>query len=152
MVSPRVYYAMAKDGVFFDSVARVHPRFGTPARAIAIQALLAVALILTGSFQQIISVFFFVVVFFIAMTVAGLFIIRRKEFTGYGTPFFPITPIVFLVITVVVLFFIAMQDPTRSLTGVVIVLIGIPVYYFVFRRRGKANGMDQDYSVERSKG
>ncbi len=148
MVSPRVYYAMAKDGVFFDSVARVHPRFGTPARAIAIQALLAAALILTGSFQQILSVFFFVVVFFIAMTVAGLFIIRRTEFAGYRTPFFPITPIVFLVVTAVVLFFIGMQDPMRALAGVVMVLVGIPVYYFVFQRREKADGMDQNYTVE----
>jgi basic amino acid/polyamine antiporter, APA family len=148
MVSPRVYYAMAKDGVFFDSVARVHPRFGTPARAVAIQALLASALILTGSFQQILSVFFFVVVFFIALTVAGLFIIKRKEFAGYRTPFFPITPIVFLVITAIVLFFIGMQDPVRSLAGVGVVLIGVPVYYFVFQRREKVNGMDQNYTVE----
>jgi basic amino acid/polyamine antiporter, APA family len=150
MVSPRVYFAMAKDGVFFDSVARVHPRFGTPSRAVAIQALLASALILSGSFQQILSVFFFVVVFFIAMTVAGLFLIRRKEFAGYKTPFFPITPIVFLVITAIVLFFIGMQDPIRTLVGVAIVLIGIPVYYFVFQKGGKMNGVDQDYSAERS--
>lgn len=150
MVSPRVYYAMARDGLFFDSVARVHPRLGTPSRAISIQALLASALILTGSFQQILSVFFFVVVFFIAMTVAGLFRIRRTDFAGYKTPLFPITPIIFLVITGVVLFFIGMQDPIRTLAGVAIVLMGIPVYYFVFRKRGKLNGLDQNYPARRS--
>lgn len=148
MVSPRVYYAMAKDGLFFDSVARVHPELGTPSRAISIQALLASALILSGSFQQIISVFFFVVVFFIAMTVTGLFLLRRTDFAGYKTPLFPLTPIVFLLITGVVLFFIGMQDPIRSLAGVAIVLIGIPVYHFVFQRRGKVDGLDKDYSVE----
>ena len=149
MVSPRVYYAMAKDGVFFDAVARIHPRFGTPYRAIAIQALLGSVLVLTGSFQQILSVFFFVVVLFIGMTVAGLFIIRKQSHpTGYKTPLFPITPLAFLVITGVVLFFIGLRDPVRSIAGVAVVLIGIPVYHFVFQRRGKVNGLDQNYSVE----
>lgn len=148
MVSPRVYYAMAKDGVFFDSVASVHPNFGTPYRAIAIQAVLASAFIISGSFQQIISLFFFVAVFFVGMTVAGLLRIKRTEFDGYKTPLFPMTPVMFLILTAIVLFFIAMRDPVRALAGAVIVLLGIPVYYFVFQRRGKMNGLDQDYSVE----
>ena len=68
------------------------------------------------------------------MTVVGLFVIRRTEFGGYKTPLFPITPLVFIVlITAVVLFFIGMRDPIRTLVGVAVVLIGIPVYYFVFQ-------------------
>ena len=60
MSAPRVYYAMARDGVFLKSVARVHPRFGTPARAIIIQGVIASILVALGSFEQIIAYFFFV--------------------------------------------------------------------------------------------
>lgn len=145
MASPRVYYAMARDGLFFDSVARLHPRFKTPHRAILIQVLLASILILAGNFQQIISYFFFIVVVFIAMTVAGLFVIRRRDFAGYRTPLYPVTPIAFLAITAIVLFFIGMRDPARTLLGTAVVLLGLPVYYFVFRKKGElADGLDKD--------
>jgi amino acid transporter len=79
MAAPRVYYAMARDGLFVKQIATVHPRFGTPALAIALQALLASFLILIGTFEQIIAYFFFVTVLFIALTVAALFVLRRKE-------------------------------------------------------------------------
>jgi basic amino acid/polyamine antiporter, APA family len=142
MVSPRVYYAMARDGLFFKSVATVHPRFGTPLRAIAIQALLAVILILSGSFQQIISYFFFVAVFFIGLTVVSLFLIRKQPHEGFKTPLYPVTPIVFLSITAVILFFIAMRDPLRAFGGVGLVLLGLPVYYYFRTKRGLVNGVD----------
>ncbi|HJS50410.1 MAG TPA: amino acid permease [Pyrinomonadaceae bacterium] len=145
MASPRVYYAMARDGIFFDSVARLHPRFNTPHRAILIQVLLASILILAGDFQQILSYFFFVVVLFIGMTVASLFVLRRGEFDGYKTPLYPLTPIVFLAITAIVLVFIGMRDPARTLLGVTVVLIGLPVYYLVFRNKGgTTDGLDQN--------
>jgi APA family basic amino acid/polyamine antiporter len=135
MAAPRVYYAMARDGLFFDSIARLHPRFKTPHRATIIQAGLAAVLILSGNFQQIISYFFFVVVVFIALTVAGLFRIRRRPFEGYKTPLFPFTPIAFLSITAMVLLLIAMGNPLQSLIGVVVVLLGLPVYYYFFGRK-----------------
>lgn len=148
MSSPLVYYAMARDGLFFESVARLHPRFHTPHRAILIQVLLASILILAGNFQQIISYFFFIVVVFIAMTVAGLFVIRRREFTGYRTPLYPVTPIAFLAITAIVLFFIGMRDPERILLGTAVVLLGLPVYYFIFRKKGELrDGVDKDDPV-----
>ena len=82
MSAPRVYYAMARDGVFLKSVARLHPRFGTPARAIIIQGVIASILVALGSFEQIIAYFFFVAVLFLGLTVAGLFVIRRKPRAG----------------------------------------------------------------------
>lgn len=149
MASPRVYYAMARDGLFFESVARLHPRFKTPHRAILIQVLLATILILAGNFQQIISYFFFIAVVFIAMSVTGLFVIRsRHEFAGYKTPLYPVTPIAFLLITAIVLFFIGMRDPTRTLIGTGVVLLGVPVYYFVFGKKGElADDVDNDNLV-----
>ena len=135
MAAPRVYYAMARDGLFFESIARVNPRFGTPDRATMIQAFLAVVLIAAGSFQQIISYFFFVTVVFIGMTVAGLFTIRRRPFAGYRTPLFPLTPIAFLAITSLVLLLLLLKDPVRSVLGVAVVLLGLPVYYYFFGRK-----------------
>jgi len=139
IAAPRVYYAMARDGLFFHSIARLHPRFRTPHRATIVQAALAVILILSGTFQQIISYFFFIVVLFIAVTVAGLFRIRRVEFRGYHTPLFPLTPAVFLAVTVVVLLFIGLGNPLQTVLGTAVVLLGLPVYYFFFNKRGGLN-------------
>lgn len=136
MVSPRLYYAMAIDGLFFKSVAAVHRKFETPYIAIAIQATLAVVMIFSGSFQEILSLFFFVVVLFIAATVASIFVFRRRsDHDGFKAPGYPLSPVIFLVITGVVLFFIAMRDPGRSSIGVGLVILGLPVYYLFRRRR-----------------
>ena len=70
--APRVYYAMANDGLFLKAVARTHPRFGTPANAIAIQGFIASLLVLLGTFEQIISYAIFIVVFFLGLTVSGI--------------------------------------------------------------------------------
>ena len=130
MVSPRVYYAMAKDGLFFQKIGELHPRFGTPHRATIIQIVLACLLVLSGNFEQIISYFFFVVVFFIALTAAGIFKIHKREFSGYKTFLYPFTPIFFLMVTVIVLMLIAMRNPLQSFLGAAVVLLGLPVYYF----------------------
>lgn len=135
MVSPRVYYAMANDGLFFKSFGELHPRFGTPHRASLIQIGLAVLLILSGSFNEIIGYFFFIVVLFIALTVAGLFRIRKTDFDGYRTPLFPVTPVFFLLITSVVLLMIAMRSPLQTVIGTAVVLAGIPVYRLFFKGR-----------------
>jgi len=131
MVSPRVYYAMARDGLFFRKFGELHPRFGTPHRATIIQMIFAVVLILSGTFEQIIAYFFFVVVVFIALAVAGIFRIHGKEFSGYKTSLYPLTPVFFLLVTALVLFFIAMRNPLQSFLGVAVVLAGLPVYYLI---------------------
>src|SRR5207237_2844930 len=109
MAAPRVYYAMARDGLFIKQIASVHKRFGTPALAIALQALLSSFLIVIGTFDEIIAYFFFVTVLFIALTVAALFIFRRTgvETDAYRTPIYPLTPIFFLTITAFLLFLLA---------------------------------------------
>jgi APA family basic amino acid/polyamine antiporter len=142
MASPRVYFAMANDGLFFKSFGELHPRFNTPHRAIFIQIFLASLLILSGNFEQIISYFFFVVVLFIALTVAGLFRIRKQEFSGYKTILFPLTPIFFLLITTIVLLMIAMRNPFQSFLGIAVVLLGIPVYYLIFSKKQEQAVLD----------
>jgi APA family basic amino acid/polyamine antiporter len=138
MSAPRVYFAMARDHLFLASAARLHPRFGTPARAIVMQAALASLLVLLGSFNQIISYFLFVVVLFITLTVAGLFVLRRgQRAASYLTPLYPFTPILYLLLSAVLLFLLASSSPMQALLGVVVVALGLPVYYLVFRRRAE---------------
>jgi APA family basic amino acid/polyamine antiporter len=142
MALPRVYYAMARDGVFFRAVAAIDPRFGTPARAIALQASLASVLVVLGTFRQIISYFIFITVLFVALTVAGLFVLRRRDqgTRGYRTPGYPATPGVFLMLAVVLLTLLAGHDPLQAALGGGIVALGVPVYLSVFRRRRTAEG------------
>ena len=137
MVAPRVYYAMARDGLFFKKIGELHPRFGTPFLATVIQIVLACGLILSGNFDEIISYFFFVVVVFIALTAAGVFLVHGREFSGYRTFLYPLTPIFFLLVTTVVLLMLAVKEPKRSFIGAAVVLLGLPVYYFILG--GKQN-------------
>jgi basic amino acid/polyamine antiporter, APA family len=135
MSAPRVYFAMARDGLFFPAAAAVHSRYSTPARAIVIQASLACLLVLLGTFNTIISYFIFVVVIFIALTVAALFVLRRKSLNRivYETPGYPVTPIIFLFLIALLLFLLASHNPLQAMLGVGVVVLGIPVYYLLFR-------------------
>jgi basic amino acid/polyamine antiporter, APA family len=136
ITAPRVYYAMAKDGVFLKSVATVHPRFNSPIRAILLQALLASLLVGLGTFNQIVAYFIFITVIFIALTVAAIFKLRRQTPTGenYRTPLYPVTPLVFLTLVGVLLFLLASNNPIQALAGVAVVALGAPVYYLFFRK------------------
>jgi APA family basic amino acid/polyamine antiporter len=136
MSAPRVYFAMARDGLFVPAVAVIQPGFGTPARAITLQTLLASLLVILGNFNQIVSYFIFVVVIFIALTVTALFVLRRRPANRIESvaPGFPITAILFLLLVGVLLFLLGSQDPRHALIGVGVVVLGIPVYYLLFGR------------------
>jgi APA family basic amino acid/polyamine antiporter len=137
MSAPRVYFAMARDGLFVPSVAVLHPRYETPARAIALQAVLATLLVAAGSFNEIVSYFIFVVVIFIGLSVAALFKLRREDANGvrFLTPGYPVTPIVFLVMIVALLLLLLGNNPTQALLGVAVVSLGLPVYLFLYRNK-----------------
>jgi APA family basic amino acid/polyamine antiporter len=135
MALPRVYYAMARDGVFFSGVAQLHPRTGTPARAIALQAALASILVLLGSFNQIVSYFIFITVFFLGLTVAALFVLRRRDgvSAAYSVPGYPVTPIIFLTLVAVMLLLLVGNSPLQAALGTGIVALGVPLYFALFR-------------------
>jgi APA family basic amino acid/polyamine antiporter len=129
--SPRVYYAMARDRLFLPVIARPHPRFGTPAGAIAILGILASALVLIGTFEQIIAYFFFVAILFLGLTIAGLFVVRHRGLgavSAFMTPGYPVTPLVFLSLVAVLLVLLAVRNPREALIGSIVVLAGVPVY------------------------
>jgi APA family basic amino acid/polyamine antiporter len=135
--APRVYYAMANDGLFFPAVAQTHPHFGTPANAIVIQGAISSFLVFMGSFEQIISYALFIVVFFLGLTVSGLFILRPRQKAAASvvlTPGYPVTPFAFLVLAALMLVLVAVHSPRGALLGVVVVSAGLPVYE-IFRRR-----------------
>jgi len=138
MAAPRVYYAMAKDGLFLPAVARLQPRFGTPAWAIAIHGAIGTLLVAVSSFQQIIAYFIFAAVLFLGLTVAGLFPMRSKSKdagTAILTPGYPVTPLIFLSFVGLMLVVLALHAPRESALGVMVVLAGVPVYEVFQRRR-----------------
>ena len=137
MAAPRVYYAMARDRVFFKFAGAIHPRFGTPSRAIAIQAVLACFLLLLGTFESILNYIIFVSVLFVVVTVVGLFIVRRRQTQTplYQTPGYPVTPIIFLVLGTIMLVLLLGHSPMQAILGVGVVALGIPIYYLVFKKR-----------------
>jgi APA family basic amino acid/polyamine antiporter len=139
MSAPRVYFAMARDGLFIPGTAAVHPRFGTPARAITLQALLASVLVVLGNFDDIVSYFVFIVVVFIALTVGAIFVFRRKPSdNGYLTPGYPLTPLFFLFLILILLVMLLGNKPREALLGVAVVALGLPVYLLLFRNKSLA--------------
>jgi basic amino acid/polyamine antiporter, APA family len=136
LAAPRVYYAMARDGVFLPSVARVDPRFGTPARAIAVQVVLASALVAIGSFADIVAYFVFITIAFVALTVASLYRLPRPQGVAYRVPGYPVTPLAFLTLLAVLLVLLAAGRPRQAALGTLVVALGVPVYrVFVVPRR-----------------
>jgi APA family basic amino acid/polyamine antiporter len=145
LAAPRVYYAMARDGVFWTGLARVHPRLGTPARAIALQAALASLLVALGTFDQIVAYFVFATVLFLALSVAALFVLRhRQPGTVSPTPGYPVTPLLFLVLTAGLLALLVKGRPKESLLGAGVVVLGLPIYYLFFRRHCEIAGSTEE--------
>jgi len=138
MAAPRVYYAMARDGLFLTPVAEVHPRFGTPLRAIAIQAGLGCLLVALGTFGEIVAYFIFVTVAFVALTVAGLFRLPRPGPGAYRVPGYPATLLAFLALLVTLLALLAAGRPKQAALGVAVVALGAPVYRFLVAPRRHA--------------
>ena len=123
MAAPRVCYAMAKSGAFFPVFGKLHPRFGTPANAILLQTALSLAVLLLGAFDRVLAYIIFSAILFLALTASTLF--RAK--TPVRAWWFPIAPIVFIGISVVIALLILMHDPLPALAGVGIVLCGVPL-------------------------
>jgi basic amino acid/polyamine antiporter, APA family len=119
-----------------------------PSLATALQASLASILVAVGTFNDIISYFVFVVIVFVALTVIALFKFRRSsEDVGYLTPGYPVTPVIFLLLIVLLLFLIGSDKPKQAAYGVAVVSLGWPVYHFLFRRNSSKK-MRTSYDVD----
>ncbi|HET9191975.1 MAG TPA: amino acid permease [Vicinamibacterales bacterium] len=135
---PRVYFAMARDNTFFKSAARVHPKYKTPAASIIAQAILAIILVLTGSLDSIANYVGFAITLFAGTAVAAVFVLRKRE-PNAPRPFkalgYPWTPAIFVLVSLAIVLNAFYSDPQVSGWGTLIILAGIPLYYF-FRSRG----------------
>jgi APA family basic amino acid/polyamine antiporter len=134
---PRVYFAMARDNAFFKSAARVHPKYKTPAASIIAQAALSILLVLTGSLDSIANYVGFAITLFAGTAVAAVFVLRAREpnaprpFKAFGYPW---TPAIFVLASLAIVVNAFYSDPKLSGVGTLIILAGIPVYYFFSRR------------------
>lgn len=153
MSAPRVYYAMAQDGLFLHAVAAVHPRFGTPARAILIQGVIASLLVAAGTFHQIIAYFVFVAVIFLGLAGFGLFIARARERGEdskaiFLTPAYPLPPILFLTLIFLLLVLLGLHSPREALFGTAVVLAGFPIYKAFHRKSADRIARDREILKE----
>jgi APA family basic amino acid/polyamine antiporter len=140
---PRVFYAMAQDGLFFRGLAQVHPRYRTPARAIVWQAVWSGALCLSGTYTRLYTFVIFAAVLFYALAGASVMILRRTRPDWprpYRTWGYPLTPLVYVGLCVVVLINTLMSQPVESGIGLAILAAGLPAYLYWKRRRDQVAG------------
>ncbi|HEX3745272.1 MAG TPA: amino acid permease [Bryobacteraceae bacterium] len=133
---PRVYFAQASDGLFFRRFAHIHPRYGTPDFAIVAQTLWAAVLLVTGSYETLIDYALFGIWLFYALMVAAVIVLRRKR-ADVPRPYrmwgYPVTPLLFLAITLWFLGNMLVTRPGPAFAGLGLILTGIPAY-FIWRR------------------
>lgn len=140
LTGPRMYFAMARDGVFFRALGEVHPRYGTPALAVAAAAAWASLLALSGSFEQLLTYVVFASWLFAALAAASLFVLRRRPAAGppgFRVPGYPVTPALFILAAAAIVANTVLARPIQALAGIGIVLLGTPAYLF-WRRRAIA--------------
>src|SRR6185312_440193 len=132
----RVIYAMARDGLFFSSAGRVHPTRHTPANALVLQGIWSSVLALSGSYSDLLTYVTFASLAFNALTVAGLFVLRKKQPDAprpYRTWGYPLTPALYLVGATFFVIYIFIGAQRNALIGIGLVLLGLPAYLW-FKR------------------
>jgi APA family basic amino acid/polyamine antiporter len=135
---PRVYFAMARDGLFVPAAARVHPRYRTPAVAIAAQAAWSGLLVLSGTASELTTYTGFAVVLFSGVAVSALFVLRRREpaaprpFRTFG---YPVAPAVFVIASFAIVLNAFSSAPRPASAGLIVIVAGVPMYMWLTRRR-----------------
>jgi APA family basic amino acid/polyamine antiporter len=135
----RVYYAMAKDGLFFRSVAKLHPTYKTPAVSLMVQMVWACLLCVSGSYGQLLDYIIFAVLVFYVLTIVGLFVLRRTHPDAprpYRAVGYPVLPAIYIVMAVFIDVVLLLYKPQFTWPGLIVVLLGIPVYYAWSRSAG----------------
>ncbi len=139
----RVYYAMAKDGLFFRSVAKLHPIYKTPAVSLMVQMVWTCILCISGSYGQLLDYIVFAVLVFYILTIGGLFVLRRTHpdaVRPYRAVGYPILPAIYILMALFIDVVLLRYKPQYTWPGLIIVLLGIPVYYLWNRNQGTSAG------------
>ena len=128
----RVYYAMAKDGLFFRNVAKLHPKYKTPAVSLMVQMVWTCVLCISGSYGQLLDYIVFTVLVFYILTIVGLFVLRRTHPDAerpYRAVGYPVLPAIYIVMALFIDVVLLRYKPQYTWPGLIVVLLGIPVYY-----------------------
>lgn len=136
IIGPRVYYSMAKDGLFFRSVAKIHERFKVPSNSILLQCLIAVILALSGTFEQVLTYMGFALGIFPIFTVMSVWKLRRNNPGALRLRGFPLTQAIYIMTGILILFLAFLERPAESSIAIATVAIGVPAYY-IFKRQRK---------------
>src|SRR5207248_1333148 len=133
----RVYYAMAKDGLFFHGAGKLHPTYKTPAVSLMVQMVWICILCLSGTYGQLLDYVVFAVLVFYILTIAGIFVLRRtrpdapRPYKAFG---YPVLPLIYIAMAVFIDIVLLRYKPQFTWPGLIIVLLGIPVYFAWSRR------------------
>jgi APA family basic amino acid/polyamine antiporter len=143
LTAPRVYFAMAEDGLFFHGVAWVHPRTRVPVVAIVLQSVWTIVIAVSGRYEQILNYVVSMDFLFFGLTATCLFVFRHRDTggaeAGYRVPGHPFTTALFVAVCWLVVLNTIYRYPGNSLIGMAILLAGVPVYFFWrWRRRPEA--------------
>ncbi len=140
LAGPRVYYAMAKDGLFFRKVGEIN-KHGVPGFAITVQGIWAVLLCLSGTYSNLLDYVIFAVLIFFTLTISAIFVLRKKRpdiprpYKAFG---YPVIPAIYILTTITIMVILLIYKPAYTFPGLIIVILGIPVYY-IWRKRNKNN-------------
>ncbi len=132
LAGARVYYAMARDGLFFRSVSRLHPQYKTPAVSLMVQMVWCSILCLSGTYGQLLDYIIFAVLVFYILTILGLFVLRAKLPDAprpYRALGYPVLPAIYILMALFIDIVLLRYKPQYTWPGLIIVLVGIPVYY-----------------------
>jgi APA family basic amino acid/polyamine antiporter len=139
LAGPRIYFAMARDGVFLPSAARVHPRYRTPAVAILVQTVWSALLVLSGTFEQLLTYTGFSVILFSALAVMSLFFVRIRgkdtdTFRAWGYPW---APAIFCLVSFAIVVNTIVNAPGPALSGLGVIVAGVPLYWWTRVRNAR---------------
>jgi basic amino acid/polyamine antiporter, APA family len=140
LVSARIPYAMAEDGLFFRTLGRLSPRTRVPIRALVAQAAWSIVLVFSGSYDTITDYAIFAVLIFVALATASVFVFRRRmpdAERAYRTWGYPVVPILFLMVATWLVVNTLLTTPDRALAGVGLMLLGLPFYWYWSRAARK---------------
>jgi len=138
IIGPRVYYSMAKDGLFFKSAGRIHKKFQVPSNSIIFQCVIAVIMVLSGTFEQVLTYMGFALGIFPILAVFGVIKLRRDKPEAMRLPGYPFTQFVYILAGLLILVLSYAERPLESSVASLTVIIGIPVYYIFKKRNGSS--------------
>ena len=133
-----MYYAMARDGLFFRGTARVHPRYRTPAAALVVHGVVAGALTLTGTYSDLLTMTAFSSLLFNVLTVVGLLVLRRsrpdlpRPYRVWG---YPVVPLLYVAVALFFIVYMPVADPRNTGMGLLLTAAGVPAYLYWRRRQ-----------------